>query len=160
MRELTWFERHFVAFVVGGIPACILGFVLGLWGTAVGGGEPDLGTVLLRCSYCAVIPVILACLMPRSWLSPVVTYLIGFSMGFGFMFSQGFEGLADMIVAPIYWMEGKHVIKSTKHAHPDLPWILGMALWLAGLASILRRSSRFAAMLRRLEIHPEEEHKS
>ncbi len=153
MRELTWFERQFVAFVVGGIPACILGFVLGLWGNGMGGRELELGTVLLRGGYCSVFPVILACLMPRSWMPPVLTYLLGFSMGFGS--SDGFAMLAKIIAAPVHWLEGKHMITSLPPSHPDQPWILGLALWLAGLASILRRNPRFAAMLRRLEIHPD-----
>lgn len=155
MRELTWLERQFVAFMAGGIPACILGFVLGLWGTAVGSRELDLGTVLLRGGYCAAFPVILACLIPRSWLLPVLTYLIGFSMSFGI--SEGFAALSDILLAPLRWIEGKHRMTSLPPSHPDLPWILGLALWLAGLASIVRRSPRFAAMLRRLEIHPEVE---
>jgi hypothetical protein len=153
MRELAWHERQFVALVVGGIPAFIMGFLLGLWGNGMGGRELDLGTVLLRGGYCSVLPVILACLMPRSWIPPVLTYLVGFSMGFSS--SDGFAMLAEIIVAPVYWFEGKHRIPPPPPSHPDLPWILGLALWLAGLASILRRSPRFAAMLRRLEIHPD-----
>lgn len=153
MRKLAWQERQFVALLVGGIPACIIGFFLGLWGNGMGGRELDFGTVLLRGSFCSVFPVILACLMPHSWIPPVLTYLIGFSVGFGS--SDGFAMLAEIIVAPVYWFEGKHMIASPPLSHPDLPWILGLALWLAGLASILRRSPRFAAMLRRLEIHPD-----
>jgi hypothetical protein len=153
MRELAWHERQFVALVVGGIPACIIGFLLGLWGNGMGGRECDLGTVLLRVGYCSVFPVILACLMPRSWIPPVLIYFIGFSMGFGS--SDGFAMLAEIIVAPVYWFEDKRMITPPPPSHPDLPWILGLALWLAGLASLLRRSPRFAAILRRLEIHPD-----
>ncbi|MHB1081934.1 MAG: hypothetical protein ACYC67_21270 [Prosthecobacter sp.] len=153
MRELAWHERQFVALVVGGIPACIIGFLLGLWGNGMGGRECDLGTVLLRVGYCSVFPVILACLMPRSWIPPVLTYFIGFSMGFGS--SDGFAMLAEIIVAPVYWFEDKRMITPPPPSHPDLPWILGLALWLAGLASLLRRSPRFAAILRRLEIQPD-----
>jgi hypothetical protein len=142
MRELAWHERQFVALVVAGIPACLIGFLLGLWGNGMGGRELDLGTVLLRGGYCSV-----------AWIPPVLTYLLGFSMGFGS--SDGFAMLAEIIMAPVYWFEGKHRIPSPPPSHPDLPWILGLALWLAGLASILRRSPRFAAMLRRLEIHPD-----
>lgn len=153
MRELAWHERQFVALVVGGIPACLIGFLLGLWGNGMGGRELDLGTVLLRGGYCSVFPVILACLMPRCWIPPVLTYFIGFSMGFGS--SDGFAMLAEIIMAPVHLFEGKRVITLPPPSHPDLPWILGLALWLAGLASILRRSPRFAAMLRRLEVHPD-----
>ena len=153
MRELAWHERQFVALVVGGIPACILGFLLGLWGNGMGGRELDLATVLLRDGYCSLFPVILACLMPRVWLPPVLTYLIGFSMGFGSV--DGFAMLPKIIMAPVHWFEGRHTMIPPPASHPDLPWILGLALWLAGLASILRRSPRIAAMLRRLEVHPD-----
>lgn len=153
MRELVWHERQFVALVVGGIPACFIGFLLGLWGNGIGGRELDLATVLLRGGYCSVFPVILACLMPRVWLPPVLTYLIGFSMGFGS--SDGFAMLPKIVMAPVHWFEGRHMMIPPPASHPDLPWILGLALWLAGLVSILRRSPRVAAMLRRLEIHPD-----
>lgn len=153
MRELAWHERQFVALVIGGIPACILGFFLGLWGNEIGGRELDPGTVLMRGGYCSVFPVIFAWLMPRAWISPVLTYLIGFSMGFGL--ADGFAVFAELVLAPVRWMEGKSIHLSQAPSHPDLPWILGLALWLAGLGSLLRRSSRAAAMLRRLEIHPD-----
>ncbi|MFC5456582.1 hypothetical protein [Prosthecobacter fluviatilis] len=150
MRELAWHERQFVALVVGGVPAGIAGFFLGLWGNGIGGRVLDLSTVLLRGGYCSVFPVLLACLMPRSWIPPAMTYLIGFSLGF--RSSDGFAMLADIIVAPVHWLEGRHTMMRPPPLHPDLPWILGLALWLAGLASLLRRSRRFVAMLRRFEI--------
>lgn len=142
-----------MALVVEGIPACIMGFFLGLWEKGMGGQELDLATVLLRGGCCSVFPVILACLVPRFWIPPVLTYLIGFSMGFGS--SDGFAMLAEIIVTPVHGFEGRRTMIPPPASHPDLPWILGLALWLAGLASILRPSRRFAAMLRRLEIHPD-----
>ena len=153
MRELAWHERQFVTLVIGGIPACILGFFLGLWGNEIGGRELDPGSVLLRGAYCSVFPVILAWLMPRAWVAPVLTYLTGFSMGSGL--AGGFAVIPELIRAPVRWMEGKSIILSQPAEHPDLPWILGLTLWLAGLVAILRRSSRFAVMVRRLEIHPD-----
>ncbi len=155
MRELAWHERQFVALVIGGLPACIIGFFFGLWGNEIGGRELDPGTVLLRGGYCSVFPVILAWIIPRAWIPLALTYAVGFCMGFGFLFSEGLRGLGELIVTPVYWLEGKRIIASPPSNHPDLPWILGLAFWLSGLTSILRRSFRFTAMLRRMEIHPD-----
>jgi hypothetical protein len=152
MREITWHERQFVAFVAGGLPACVIGFVLGLWGEGIGGADLDVGVVLWRGFYCALFPSLLAWLMPRSWIPMALTYMLGFSMGFGFHFADGFVGLEDVFAALAYWADGTRIIKATPPSHDDLPWILAVAFWLAGLAALLRRSTRFAAFLRRLEI--------
>ena len=135
MRELTWQERQFVALVVGGIPALIIGLNLGLLGIGIGGRELDLGTVLLRGAYCAVFPIFLACLMPRYWVLPAMAYLIGFNMSFGI--ADGFAGFAELIMAPARWIEGKRV-SIPPSSHPDRLWIFGIALWLTGLVAILR----------------------
>lgn len=153
MREFTWHERQFVALVIGGIPALIIGLILGFWGTGIGGREIDLSTVLLRGAYCSIFPTLLSFLTPRSWGLPALAYLFGFSMSFGI--PDVFKVLPELIMIPVRWMEGKRMINSPPHAHPDLPWILGIALWLAGLVSILRQSNRFVAWIRRLEITPE-----
>lgn len=158
LRELTWHERHFVALMVGGVPAFVIGYLLGLYGYEIGGQKADLSVVLMRGGYCAVFPVILACLAPRSWLLPSLTYAAGFSVGI-ISVSTAVDGigmLSHLCLAPFYAITGEHLPPHHQApSHSDLPWTIGIALWLAALTSILRRRRCFAVMTRRLELRDE-----
>lgn len=155
MRELAWHERHFVALVVLGIPSFVIGRILGFSGCEIGGQQADLAAVLMRGGYCAVFPVILACLAPRSWPLPSLMYAFGFAIGVksALSLAAGAGMLLELGLAPLYAIAGERLPPlSQAPSCPDLPWSIGIALWLAGLMSILRRNIRFAAFIRRLEI--------
>ena len=152
MRELAWHERQIVALIVGGIPAFVIGYVFGLYGYDIGGHKADLAAVLLRGGYCAVIPVIVAGLAPRSWLLPSLAYLAGFSFGITNVsaVADGVRVLPELFLTSINALTGEHPPAHRRlPSHTDLPWMIGIALWLAGLTSILRRRRRFAATIRR-----------
>lgn len=152
LDELSWRERHSFAFLVGAVPALLVGGLIGCGAYGIDTGSDSLSAVLLRGMCCAIFPVIMACVFPTAWFLPGLVYAFSFSVGYTVV-AGARHGFAVLIDSTVLLFTGEsHMRTETASAGTGLPWILGIAFWLAGLASILRRSRRFAALIRRLEI--------
>lgn len=120
-RRLTAVQLHFLALIIGVLPASCVGLGIGLFAARFG-ADPSLTIIFLRTLICAVPVATVALLAPRAWLLPALIYASAFHFGY------------DIAGEP-FWPFGR----AQPSNHPELPWILMLALWAAAFISFLRR---------------------
>lgn len=154
-RELSWHERHFVALVVAGLPLLLLGWLVGAWSAKASHllSTPNVGAVLEGGLRCAVIPVLLALFLPRKWLLLALAFVLGFSLAMYQVRTAGFAigAWLELPLAALSPVTGEIRVAGEwwPPSNADLPWMVAIALWLSGLAALLRRGFQQRGWMRR-----------
>jgi hypothetical protein len=138
--SLTAAQRHFTALLIGALPAAYIGFRIGLFAADIG-SHHALTSVFMRALVCAAPVASLALIAPRAWLLPSLIYAFCFYVGYDFFeTARGLRALsgASSSAALVSAVTGQPLWAAAPSSHPELLWLLLLALWTAAFISFLR----------------------
>jgi hypothetical protein len=137
----TTAQRHCLALLMGAVPSIYIGFCVGLFAAGCG-AQHSLAAIFLRTLICAAPAATLALIAPRAWLLPSLIYAFTFYCGYDSLdTARAFGALSVASPGAIFIasLTGEPLWRAVPSEHPELLWVLLLALWAAAFISFLRR---------------------